>query len=66
MSEAVNGRDDGMAWWAKFAMLGGIFAVVPGRLAVAVWSPGLNESGNSLVGTLALEALVRRSGLAIL
>ncbi|MCH2097954.1 MAG: DUF1499 domain-containing protein, partial [Pseudomonadales bacterium] len=28
MSEGVNGRDDGMAWWAKFAMLGGIFAVV--------------------------------------
>ena len=28
MSEGVNGQEDGMAWWAKFAMLGGIFSVV--------------------------------------
>ena len=50
----------------KSGVGGGIIAVVPRRLTVAVWSPGLNENGNSLVGTLALEALVRRSGLAIL
>ena len=50
----------------KSGVGGGILAVVPRRLAVAVWSPGLNEFGNSQVGTLALEALVRRSGLAIL
>lgn len=50
----------------KSGVGGGIMCVVPRRLTVAVWSPGLNEYGNSHVGTLALEALVRRSGLAIL
>lgn len=50
----------------KSGVGGGIMCVVPRRLTVAVWSPGLNEYGNSEVGTLALEALVRRSGLAIL
>ena len=34
---------------------GGILALVPGELAVAVWSPGLDASGNSLAGTMALE-----------
>lgn len=50
----------------KSGVGGGIMCIVPGRLAVTTWSPGLNEYGNSEVGTLALEALVRRSGLAIL
>jgi glutaminase len=30
-------------------------AVVPGELAVAVWSPGLDTNGNSLAGSMALE-----------
>lgn len=50
----------------KSGVGGGILAIVPGRCSVAVWSPGLNESGNSAVGTLALEALVDCTGLAIL
>ncbi len=50
----------------KSGVGGGILAVVPRGMAVAVWSPGLNEHGNSLVGTLALEALVARTGLAVL
>ncbi|MCG8653658.1 MAG: glutaminase [Pirellulales bacterium] len=50
----------------KSGVGGGILALVPRQLALAVWSPGLNENGNSLVGTLALEAFVRESGLAIL
>jgi len=40
---------------AKSGVGGGIVAVVPGELAVAVWSPGLDATGNSLAGTLALE-----------
>jgi glutaminase len=32
---------------------------MPGRFAVAVWSPELDLSGNSLVGTAALESLTR-------
>jgi glutaminase len=40
---------------AKSGVGGGIVAVVPGDLAVAVWSPGLDATGNSLAGTYALE-----------
>jgi glutaminase len=40
---------------AKSGVGGGIVAVVPGELAVAVWSPGLDATGNSLAGTMALE-----------
>ena len=42
----------------KSGVGGGILAIAPGRAAIAVWSPGLNRSGTSLVGTLALERLV--------
>lgn len=50
----------------KSGVGGGIIVVVPDRMALAVWSPGLNSNGNSLVGTLALESFVDRTGLAIL
>ncbi|WP_262693581.1 glutaminase [Kordiimonas aquimaris] len=40
---------------AKSGVGGGILAVVPGELSVAVWSPELDKSGNSYVGTAALE-----------
>lgn len=40
---------------AKSGVGGGIVALVPGELAVAVWSPGLDATGNSLAGTMALE-----------
>ncbi len=42
----------------KSGVGGGIVAIVPGQAAIAVWSPGLNRFGNSLVGTAALEAFV--------
>lgn len=45
----------------KSGVGGGILTIVPGKAAIAVWSPGLNEVGNSLVGTLALEKLVQRT-----
>ncbi|HAJ20965.1 MAG TPA: glutaminase, partial [Rhodospirillaceae bacterium] len=35
----------------------GILAIVPGKASIAVWSPGLNEVGNSKLGTIALERL---------
>ena len=41
----------------KSGVGGGILAIVPGRASIAVWSPGLNERGNSLLGSLALERL---------
>ncbi len=49
----------------KSGVGGGILVVVPGRCAVAVWSPGLNTHGNSLVGTLALEQLAARTGWSV-
>ena len=49
----------------KSGVGGGILAIVPGRASIAVWSPGLNASGNSHLGTLALEELARRTGWSI-
>jgi glutaminase len=49
----------------KSGVGGGILVVVPGRCAVAVWSPGLNTHGNSLVGTLALEQLAAKTGWSV-
>lgn len=40
---------------AKSGVGGGILALVPGDVSVAVWSPGLDSTGNSLAGTYALE-----------
>ena len=50
---------------AKSGVGGGIAAVIPGMLTVCVWSPELNESGNSLVGTAALELFSERFGHSI-
>jgi glutaminase len=49
----------------KSGVGGGIAAVLPGRFSVAVWSPGLDESGNSLAGTRALELLTTKTALSI-
>ena len=39
----------------KSGVGGGIVAIIPGEMAIAVWSPELNEFGNSLAGVEALE-----------
>lgn len=49
----------------KSGVGGGILAIVPGRASIAVWSPGLNDSGNSHLGTLALEELAQRTGWSV-
>jgi glutaminase len=49
----------------KSAVSGGILAIVPGTGAVAVWSPGLNTAGISLVGSVALESLAERTGWSV-
>lgn len=41
----------------KSGVGGGILAIVPGKASIAVWSPGLNERGNSKLGSEALEYL---------
>lgn len=50
---------------AKSGVGGAILAIAPGAGAVAVWSPGLNKAGNSLAGTVALEAFTDCTGLNV-
>ena len=50
---------------AKSGVGGGIMAIAPGIASIAVWSPGLNERGNSQLGTFALERLVQRTGWSV-
>ncbi|HDZ9175046.1 glutaminase B [Vibrio cholerae] len=49
----------------KSGVGGGIIAVVPGEMTIAVWAPALDQSGNSLAGTRALELLAQRIGRSI-
>ncbi len=49
----------------KSGVGGGILAVAPGKASIAVWSPGLDASGNSHLGRIALEQLTRRMGWSI-
>lgn len=50
---------------AKSGVGGGIIASVPGKMSIAVWSPALNSSGNSVLGTKALELFTTYTGLSI-
>jgi len=50
---------------AKSGVGGGIVAVVPNLMGISVYSPGLNEQGNSLVGTKALELFTDKTLLSI-
>lgn len=45
----------------KSGVGGGIVAVCPQKYSVAVWSPRLNEKGNSVMGIKALELLTTRT-----
>lgn len=49
----------------KSGVGGGILAVAPGKASIAVWSPGLNQVGNSALGTVALEMLAARTGWSV-
>ena len=49
----------------KSGVGGGIVAVVPEKMGICVWSPGLNAQGNSLAGTKALELFTDKTGLSI-
>jgi len=49
----------------KSGVGGGILAVAPGVASIAVWSPGLNEVGNSQLGSAALEMLAARTGWSV-
>ncbi|MBI5129424.1 MAG: glutaminase [Rhodopseudomonas palustris] len=49
----------------KSGVGGGVLAIAPGKASIAVWSPGLDASGNSHLGRIALEALTKRLGWSI-
>ena len=50
---------------AKSGVGGGILAIVPGHASIAVWSPGLDRNGNSLLGTAALAELSDALNLSV-
>lgn len=49
----------------KSGVGGGILVIAPGRASIAVWSPGLNQHGNSQLGTLAVERFAQETGWSI-
>ncbi len=50
---------------AKSGVGGGIVAVVPRVMGLCVWSPGLDDKGNSLLGRYALHRFTRMTGLSV-
>ena len=49
----------------KSGVGGGIAAIIPGKMAMCVWSPELGPKGNSLAGTQALEHFVQQTGHSV-
>jgi glutaminase len=50
---------------AKSGVSGGVLAVVPGRMGVAVFSPRLDSKGNSLRGIRVFQELSRNYGFHV-
>jgi len=50
---------------AKSGVAGGILAIVPGRCGVCVWSPGLDDKGNSIAGITALDTFTTMTGWSV-
>lgn len=49
----------------KSGVGGGIVAVIPGKLSIAVWSPELDTNGNSYRGIATLEEFTTRLGISV-
>ncbi|MET9226113.1 glutaminase [Lentzea sp. NPDC003310] len=49
----------------KSGVGGGIIAVVPGKCAICVWSPGLDARGNSVAGVDALDRFTTLTGWSV-
>lgn len=67
---ATAGLYDGAGDWlyytgtpAKSGVGGGIVAVVPGKLAIGVFAPPLDEKGNSVKGQLAAKYIINKLNL---
>ncbi len=50
---------------AKSGVGGGIVGVIPKQMSIAVWSPELNNQGNSVLGSKALELFTTYTGISI-
>ena len=50
---------------AKSGVGGGIIAIVPNEMTIAVWGPGLDKTGNSAMGTRALEMFAQMTQRSI-
>ena len=50
---------------AKSGVGGGIVALVPNECGICVWSPALEDSGNSHAGSIALEMLTSLTGRSL-
>ncbi|MCK9332557.1 MAG: glutaminase [Bacteroidales bacterium] len=50
---------------AKSGVGGGIVAIIPKQLSICVWSPPLNEFGNSYAGICALEKFTTETGVSV-
>ena len=50
---------------AKTGVGGGIVAVVPGRFAIATFSPPVNEAGNSVRGMKAIRYIAGELGVGL-
>ena len=49
----------------KSGVGGGVVAIIPGKLSIAVWSPELNRHGNSYMGIETLERFTTNIGISI-
>ncbi|MFD3998201.1 glutaminase [Streptomyces sp. NPDC058548] len=49
----------------KSGVGGAVVAVVPGRCTLCVWSPGLDDRGNSVAGVTALDRFTTITGLSV-
>lgn len=50
---------------AKSGVGGGIVAIVPQEMVITVWSPALDDAGNSLAGIALLEKLTQKLGRSV-
>jgi glutaminase len=49
----------------KTGVGGGVLAVVPGKLCVCAWAPGLDANGNSIAAAAAIERFAAATGASI-